>query len=121
MVLFTVIFLVICRICCLRKVKIDPMGMSLKDMANPSGSIVLTKELQEKIGERKKQRERDKKQRALEKRAGHDSLVDIDDDTYGYGDEVEYDDDTDRNERGSIWNPVHSTPRAHAFSRNRYN
>lgn len=52
MVIFTTLFLVFCRMCCLRKVKVDPMGMSLKDLTHPSGSIVLTKELQDKIEER---------------------------------------------------------------------
>ena len=87
--LMSVAICVICRIFCLRRVKVDPRGLSDYDLKNPAGSIIITKELEEKIKERKERKESEKKEKSLSERAGHSSLIDIDDE-YGYQD---YDDE----------------------------
>ena len=61
----------ICRCFCLKKVKVDPRGLSVEDLKNPAGSIKLTLELQKKMKERALQRVRSKKEAANLTRSGH--------------------------------------------------
>lgn len=43
------VFVAICRCCFFKSVKVDSMGLSTKDYKNPTGSIVLTEGLQQKM------------------------------------------------------------------------
>ena len=67
----TFLLVCICRCFCLKKVRIDPRGLSAREMKNPEGSIRLTLELQQKMDERAKERANANREKLNHTRSGY--------------------------------------------------